>query len=58
MNDRSGPLDCLEIFTTTTMVSNRTRARTISVAGLLFEYMNSILIDLSIVVKFDRPIDV
>lgn len=58
MNDRSGPLDCLEIFTTTTMVSNRTKARTISVAGLLFEYMNSILIDLSIVVKFDRPIDV
>lgn len=56
MNDRSGPLDCLEIFTTTTIVSNRTSASTNSVAGLLFEYRNIILIDLSIEVKFDSLI--
>lgn len=57
MNDRSGPLDWLEIFTTTTIVSSRTRASTRSVIGLLFEYRNSILIDLSIVVKFDIAMD-
>lgn len=57
MNDRSGPLDCLEIFTTTTIVSSKTRARINSVAGLLFEYINSILIDLSIVVKLDNLIN-
>lgn len=53
MNDRSGPLDCLEIFTTTTMVNRRIRARKISVIGLLFVYRNSILIDLLGEVKFD-----
>lgn len=57
MNDRSGPLDCLEIFTTTTIVNSRTRANTRRVAGLLFEYMNNILIDLSIVVKLDSLIE-
>jgi hypothetical protein len=53
MNDRSGPLDCLEIFTTTTIVSKRTRAKKSRVIGLLFVYRNSILIDLFGEVKFD-----
>jgi hypothetical protein len=58
MNDRKGPLDCLEIFTTTTIVSSRIRAITSRVTGLLFVYRNIILIDLSTVVKFDILTDV
>lgn len=52
MNDRRGPLDWLEIFTTTTIVSSRTRARKIKVIGLLFVYRNNMLIDLLGEVKF------
>lgn len=52
MNDRSGPFDCLEIFTTTTIVRSNTSARKIRVTGLLLAYKNIIFIDLLCIVKF------
>lgn len=45
MNDRRGPLECVEIFTTTTIVIRRINAKNINVIWLLFEYINNILVD-------------
>ena len=52
MNHRSGPFDCLEILTTTTIVSSNTRARKIRVTGLLLAYRNIIFIDLLGIERF------